>query len=163
MIESEGLVVRVEGDSAYIQAQRKSSCGGCAKEGESCGTSTLIGFFDKKTPLYRARNDLGAKVGDRVVIGVEDGVLYQGMLAIYLPPLLLLLAGAIGGQSMAATPAAGEIYAMGGALAGLAAGFFWSRNYSARLSAGGRYQPVILSKVFVGAVVDFHEGGNKRC
>lgn len=163
MIETEGVVVKVEGDVAYIQAQRKSSCGGCAKQGESCGTSTLIGFFDTKTPLYRARNALGVKAGERVVIGMEDGMLYKGVMAIYLPPLFLLLVGAIGGHLLAATPALAETYAMLGALAGLAAGFFGARYYSTRMTDGGRYQPVVLNRIHEANVVNFYGEGSKKC
>lgn len=163
MIETEGMVVKVEGDVAYIQARRQSSCSGCAKQDEGCGTATLIGFFDAKTPLYRARNQLGVKTGDRVVIGIADGMLFRGVMAIYLPPLLLLLAGALGGHFLAATPAAAEVYAMLGALAGLAAGFFGARYYSARLTGGGRYQPVVLNRICDGNPINFYGEGSKKC
>lgn len=163
MVETEGVVVKVEGDVAYIQAQRQSSCGWCAKQGESCGTSTLIGFFATQTPWYRARNALGVKAGERVVIGVEDGALYKGVMAIYLPPLLLLLAGAIGGHLLAATPAVAETYAMLGALAGLTAGFFGARYFSARLTEAGRCQSVVLKRVYEGHVVNFYGVGSNKC
>jgi sigma-E factor negative regulatory protein RseC len=163
MIESEGVVVKVEGDIAYVQAQRQSSCSGCSKGEESCGTSALLGILEKKIPLYRARNQFGVKVGDRVVIGVTEGIFQKGVTAIYLPPLLLLLAGAIGGSMLASTSAASENYSMIGALAGLSAGFLWSRYFSARMGAGGRYQPVVLSRVFEGDVVNFHGGSHRKC
>ncbi len=163
MIEAEGVVVKVEGDVAYIQAQRQSSCGGCAKQGESCGTATLIGFFDRKMPLYRARNQLGVKAGDRVVIGVADRMLFKGVLAIYIPPLLLLVTGAISGNQLAATPAAADGYAMLGALIGLVAGYFGSRYYSARMTDGGGYQPVVLNRVVEGNVVNFYGESHKKC
>ena len=163
MIETEGLVVEVAGDVAYIRAQRQSSCGGCAKQGESCGSATLLGFLALKTPLYQARNPLGTKAGDRVVIGVEDEMLFRGVLALYIPPLLLLVAGAIGGHLLAATPAAADGYAMLGALLGLAAGYFWARRYSARMANGGRYQAVVLNRVVEGKVVNFYGESHRKC
>lgn len=147
MHKTEGMVVRIDGDFAYIQAKRQSSCGGCAREGGSCGTSALIGFFDKKTPLYRARNDLGVKAGDRVVIGMSEDAFFKGAMVLYLPPLLLLLVGAIGGNMMAPTPVAGEGYSIAGAALGVVAGFFWSRFHSKRMAADMYYQPEILGVV----------------
>jgi sigma-E factor negative regulatory protein RseC len=163
MIETEGVVVKVEDGIAFIQAQRQSSCGGCAKQGEGCGTSTLVGYFDGRTPLYQARNPLGVKVGERVVIGVENTTLLRGVLAIYLPPLLLLVAGAVGGHQLADTPQAAESYAMLGALVGLAAGFFGARLFSARMTRGGRYQPVILSRKADHSFVNFYGENHRKC
>lgn len=163
MIETEGVVVKVEDGIAFVQVQRQSSCGGCAKQGEGCGTSTLMGYFDNKTPLYQARNPLGIKVGERVRIGVEDATLLRGVLAIYLPPLLLLVAGALGGHQLADAPQAAEGYAMLGALAGLAAGFFGARFFSARMTQGGRYQPVILGRKTENPIVNFYGEGHKKC
>lgn len=163
MIETEGVVVEVAGDVAYIQAQRQSSCGGCAQQGEHCGTATLIGFLGRKTPLYQARNQLGAKAGERVVIGVEEGMLFKGVLAIYIPPLLLLVAGAISGHLLAATPSAADGYAMLGALIGLAAGYFGARNYSVRMADGGCYQAVVLNRVGEAKVVNFYGESHRKC
>ena len=160
MHETEGVVIRVEGDIAYIRAQRQSSCGGCSGN-TSCGTASLASLFGN--PLYRTHNPIGAKAGDRVVIGVPEDALFRGALALYAPPLLLLLAGAIGGQAMAPTPDAGEGYSIIGAALGVAASFFWARFHSARMVASGRYQPVILNKVLEGVAVNFYEGVNMKC
>lgn len=162
MHQTEGWVVKVEGDVAYIQAQRQSSCCGC-NSNAGCGTVALTGFFDKSPPLCRASNRVGAKTGDRVVIGMAEDALLKGALALYAPPVLLLLAGAIAGFWLAPAPAAADGYSIAGAAVGIAAGFFWARFHATRLAAGGHCQPEILSKVFEGAVVNFYEGGNKRC
>lgn len=145
MIETQAVVVKIEDAVAYVQAERKSSCSGCSES--SCGTSVLANFFGQKTPLYRARNDVGAKVGDRVVVGVNETALFQGTLLLYLLPLLLLFIGALIGAAMAATAEARDGYAVAGAALGLAAGFAWLKVFSARIGSGGRYQPVILSRV----------------
>jgi len=156
MIEAEGVVVKVEGDVAYIQAQRASSCGGCAQQGGSCGSATLIGFFGRKTPWYSARNPVGAKVGERVVVGIEELALFKGVLAIYVPPLLLLVAGAIAGHRLAVAPAAADGYAMLGALLGVVAGYFGSRYAAARLAAGEGNQPVVLNRLGEANVVNYY-------
>jgi sigma-E factor negative regulatory protein RseC len=156
MIETEAVVVRTDGPFAYVKAQRKASCGGCG--GTSCGTSTLAGFFEGRAPLYRARNTIGAQAGDRVMVGLEDGALLKGTLAVYLVPLLFVFAGAILGGHLAASPEMKDGYSMAGALAGLVAGSLWMRVLAGL--AGHRFQPVILNRIS-DSVVHFVEVGRR--
>ena len=145
MIETQAVVVKIEDSFAYVQAERKSSCSGCSES--SCGTSALADFFGQKAPLYRARNEIGAKVGDRVVVGMNESALFKGTLLLYLLPLLLLFAGAVAGGALAATADVTDAYSAMGAAIGLAAGFLGLKAFSARLGLGRRFQPVILSRV----------------
>ena len=145
MIETQAVVVKTEDSVAYVQAERKSSCSGCSES--SCGTSVLANFLGQKAPLYRARNDVGAKVGDRVVVGLEESALFKGTLLLYMLPLLLLLVGALGGGVLAASADAKDGYSVAGAAIGLAVGFLWLKALSARIGPGGKFQPVILSLV----------------
>lgn len=146
MVETQAVVVKIEDAVAYVQAERKSSCSGCSES--SCGTSTLAGFFGRKTPLYRASNEIGAKVGDQVVVGVNESALFKGTLLLYMLPLLLLFIGAVAGNALAAADA-GEGYAVAGAAVGLAAGFLGLKLLSARSGLDKQFQPVILSRVDV--------------
>jgi len=154
--ETEGLVVRVEGASALIQANRQSSCSGCSKGSSSCGTASLLGFFERQAPLYKVRNDIGAQPGERVRIGLPDNALLKGATAIYLPAVTLLLGGAIAGHLLGTTAAASEAYSVGGAVLGLVLGFFWSRRQSARMNAGGTCHAVVLSRINPQSVVNFY-------
>lgn len=144
MIEMQAVVVKVEDEVAFVQAERKSSCSGCSES--SCGTSVLASFFGQKTPLYRARNQVGAKVGDRVVVGLDELALFKGTLMLYLLPLLLMFIGALLGSAMASAVELRDGYAVAGAAAGLVAGYVWLKVFSAKIGSGGRYQPVILSR-----------------
>jgi len=145
MIETEATVVKLEHAVAYVQAERKSSCSGCSES--NCGTSVLANFLGLKAPLYRARNEVGAKVGDRVVVGMNESGLFKGTLLLYILPLLLLFAGALVGSALAATADARDGYSVVGAAIGLAAGFIGLKLFSARLGQGKQYQPVILSRI----------------
>ena len=161
MIETEAVVIKIEDSVAYVQADRKSSCSGCSES--SCGTSVLANFFGQKTPLYRAHNEAGAKVGDRVVVGMNESALFQGTLLLYLFPLLLLFVGALAGSALAATVDARDGYSVLGAAIGLAAGFLGLKLFTVRLGLGKKFQPVILSRV-VDVPVRFVEfgGGLKK-
>ncbi|MDO9064049.1 MAG: SoxR reducing system RseC family protein [Sulfuricella sp.] len=161
MIETEAVVVKIEQAVAYVQAERKSSCGGCSES--SCGTSVLANFFGQKTPLYRASNEAGAKVGDRVVVGMNESALFKGTLLLYLFPLLLLFVGAVAGSALAVTADVKDGYSIAGAFIGLVAGFLGLKFLSSKMEGGRQFQPVILSRMVDMPVrlVNF-EGGLKK-
>jgi len=145
MIETEAVVVKIEHAVAYVQAERKSSCSGCSES--SCGTSVLANFFGQKTPLYRASNEVGAKVGDRVVVGMNESALFKGTLLLYLFPLLLLFVGAVTGSALAVTADVKDGYSVAGAFIGLVAGFLGLKLLSSKTGLGRQFQPVILSRM----------------
>lgn len=145
MIETQAVVMKIEDSIAYVQAERKSSCSGCSES--NCGTSVLANFLGQKAPLYRANNALGAKVGERVVVGLEESALFKGTLLLYLFPILLLFAGAVAGSALADTADAREACSVAGAVIGLVAGFLWLKVLSARIGLEKKFQPVILSRV----------------
>lgn len=161
MIETEAVVVKTEHAVAYVQAERKSSCSGCSESG--CGTSVLANFFGQKTPLYRASNEVGAKVGDRVVVGMNESALFKGTLLLYLFPLLLLFVGAVAGSALAVTADVKDGYSIAGAFIGLVAGFLGLKLLSSKMGVGRQFQPVILSRMVDMPVrlVNF-EGGLKK-
>lgn len=148
MIETQATVVKVEGSIAYVKVYKESACGACSVAGgeESCGTSTLARFFTRRAPLYQVRNSVEARVGDSVVIGVEESALLKGSLAVYISPLVFVVLGAVAAGFLAPTVAANELYSILGAAAGLAAGFVWLRVYSRMIAGNPRLQPVILRK-----------------
>lgn len=145
MIETEAVVVKIEHAFAYVKAERKTSCSGCSES--SCGTSVLANFFGLKSPLYRASNEVGAKVGDRVVVGMNESALFKGTLLLYLFPLLLLFAGAAAGSTLAVTAEVKDGYSVVGAFIGLAAGFLGLKLLSSKMGLGRQSQPVILSRL----------------
>lgn len=144
MIETEAVVVKIEDVFAYVKAERKSSCSSCSES--NCGTSVLANFFGLKTPLYRASNEVGANVGDRVVVGMNESALFKGTLLLYLLPLFLLFVGAAAGSALAATAEVQDGYSVAGALIGLAAGFLCLKFLSSKVGLGRQFQPVILSR-----------------
>lgn len=110
MTESDAVVTRIEGDYAWVDLQ--SGCTTCGASG-GCGLSN-----GKGRPQQRLLNGVGAKVGDRVVVGVPDGAVLRAALYCYLLPLATVFALAAGGMAVA-----NETGAIFGALAGLALGW----------------------------------------
>jgi len=141
VIEETVQVYAAEGETAWVELiQRKTSCGQCVAQ-SGCGTSVLSKVLGRKPLRLAALNPIGAKPGDRVVIGVRDDALVRGSVAVYLVPLLAMLAAAVIGDALA--PANDLAVALAG-ISGLAAGFGWVHLFGRRAAADSRYRPVIL-------------------
>jgi sigma-E factor negative regulatory protein RseC len=140
MLETRATILRVEGSDAFVQSST-SGCSNC--QGKGCSTAKLSKLFSSCEREFRAYNPIEAKVGDEVVIGVRDGTVLQGIVSVYLLPLLLLFIGAW--MLSAFAPAAQkDIYSAGGALMGLIVGFVLARWQSRRVGEDVRPQVLRL-------------------
>jgi sigma-E factor negative regulatory protein RseC len=152
MIEETAHVVAVEGEHAWVETERRSSCGSC--EAKGCGTGALSKVLGTKVQRMKVQNPIDSQAGDTVILGIEEGVLIKGSLMVYIMPLLLMLAGGLLGQSLApqwGTEPEGPSLLFG--LLGLVVGFLWLRRYNRRVANDPRYSAVILRKVNPGATI----------
>jgi sigma-E factor negative regulatory protein RseC len=163
VIEETARVVALEGDVALVETQRSSACGSCTV-GSGCGTALIGRFFGHRAVRTRARNRAGARVGQQVVLGLDETAMLKGALALYLVPLLGLLAGAILGRELAEAwqltlvePLA-TLMAFGGLFGGLA----WARRFGCGAARDGRYQAVVLRTLegVAVAVNEIHRAGS---
>lgn len=145
MIETPAVVVKLEGALAHVETRGATGCGSCTP-GKSCATASLGKIFGAKPRLFRALNQIGAKAGDSVIVGVADGALLRGSLAVYMLPLVLLVAGALVATWLAPDAAAREPWSIAGAAAGLVAGVIWLKLFTAKIASNPRFQPVVLRK-----------------
>lgn len=147
MIEESAQVVATEGDFAWVETQRQSTCGACAAN-HACGTAVLSKVLGQRHTRVRALNPEGARVGDRVVVGLDEAALLRGSMAVYAVPLLTLLAGSIVGSLLAKQwLLAGEAMSVGLGIAGLVAGLVWLKGFTRRIRSDNRYQPVVLRRL----------------
>jgi sigma-E factor negative regulatory protein RseC len=147
MIEEMGQVVTVKGALAEVACDRQSGCGGCAVSG-TCGTSLLERYLGRRPLPLHAANTIGARPGDRVVVGIPDATLPQAAFVAYLMPLLVMLLGALGGEWLAGLIRSSwsqGLILLGGII-GLGLGFRWSAVFSHRRAQDPRYQAVILRR-----------------
>lgn len=94
MIFERAKVVGIDSDKAIIAKETSSTCEGCYLSG-SCMSSGDI-RCDK---TFVVLNKLGAKVGDRVEIGLTSPEFFISIILVYLLPLILLFVGfALGTQ-----------------------------------------------------------------
>lgn len=155
MLEAEGVVVKTGPEGVFVETSRASACGSCSSQ-NSCGTTTLSQLLGSRKSAFKVLDPIGAAVGERVVIGVEEAALLKSSLLVYLLPLALLLAGAILG-SLSAPVHLMDAYAGWGAIAGLILGFVALKLASARAGTQQQFQPVILRRAFSRNFVKFAE------
>jgi sigma-E factor negative regulatory protein RseC len=140
MLETPARVIDTQGDMARVEADYGGGCGGsqCARGG--CGAALLAQLFTRNP---RARltvlNPIGARPGERVVVGVEEGSVLAATLRVYLLPLVFLLAGALLSRSLGG----GDALAAAGALAGLVLGWATARILGRRTTRA----PAILRRL----------------
>lgn len=156
MLETEGIVVKTGLDGADVETSRSSACGGCSSN-QSCGTTTLTQLLGSKITSFKVLNPIGAVVGDRVVIGLEESALLKSSALAYLTPLALLLAGAIFGSQLAPAGEPADLYSAWGAGIGIFLGFLALKLISARAVSKRHFQPVILRRLLSHNIVKFAE------
>lgn len=156
MLETEGVVVSLGTDGAYVETARASSCGTCSSQ-QSCGTSSLGQLLGSQAKPFHVLNPIGAAVGERVVVGLEESALLRSSLISYALPLMLLMAGAMLGSQMAPVNTAKDLYSVVGAGVGLALGFAALKWVAARTGGQQQFQPVILRRVFSYNIVKLTE------
>lgn len=145
MIEESATVTRTEGQWAWLQTERNSSCGKCSAR-SGCGVSLLNNLGQPRQQPIKALNRAHAASGDQVIVGIDEQALVRGSAMVYLSPLLGLFGGAALGEALA--PWNGLISANATSIllgiGGLAAGLYHLWHYSQRSRNDPRYQPIVL-------------------
>ncbi len=163
--EQEAVVVAVEGRLAWVEAQRQSACGQCAAA-KGCGTATLSKVFRHRPARIVALNPIGARVGERVVVGVQSRLLVQGAWLVYGLPLLAMFAVPLTVQALFlhGSPLA-EGWQIVLAALGLGGALWGVRRWSGA-SADGRVRAVVLRRCSesgaMGVPVQFHDRIGER-
>ncbi|MES9812520.1 MAG: SoxR reducing system RseC family protein [Candidatus Thiodiazotropha sp.] len=138
MLEETGTVVEVWDDSLQVETQSRSACSHCSSSG--CTTSVVSKLFGIKRNRLQLENSLGAKPGDRVVIGIPDDLLVRASVWAYLLPLIFMLASTALGGVFGASEGFQSLLALGG----LAVGFYIVRWTTRNLSSQRRFKPRLL-------------------
>lgn len=142
MNETSGIVVRVDGEHAWVRAESAGkACGACAQR-DGCGSFSIGNLMDGlpaqdgQKRLLRLPNTIHARPGDAVVICAAEGMVLRAAWHAYGIPLLLALLGAIAGKAWFDN----EITAIVGMLGGLVGGFMLMRR---RGLDSGRAEPIL--------------------
>lgn len=145
MLTEKARVIAIHSDTALVETRRHTACGGCAVNA-SCGTGVIARWWGDRPLRLEARNPVGARVGEEVVLGIEEGVVVSGSLLVYALPLVTMLGGGLLGEWLRLGGGGGEGLTIVLALLGFALGWL---IVSRRLSRGRsmeRLRPVILER-----------------
>ncbi len=107
-----GQVAEVSESKVKVIIRRRSSC-------ESCGA---CGIGSKAEISFMLQNDIGAQVGDRVIIELRSKAFFKAAFLAYTIPLAALIIGFLLGQSIGFSLGMGPAQAE---LTGIGSGFFF--------------------------------------
>lgn len=143
MIEERAIVSRVAEGCAWVRAYGPESCPRCA-EGRGCGGGVLSRLVGRRRPEVAVQGSVGPlRVGETVIVGIDEGALMQASVWVYLVPLAGMLTLGLFAQLVLA---AHDLLVAGFGLAGLVGGFAATRALSLRAESSARYRPVILRR-----------------
>lgn len=145
MLQERALVVAIQGDSAWVEVKRQSSCSAC-QSGSSCGTSVIASFFPQRSMRLQVPDHQGAQVGQWVMVGLDESALQSAALLVYILPLVGLIGGAILGQWLGNHWWSGsmELASVAFGLLGMLTAFGAVRWIAHRWAAQPEYQAQIL-------------------
>ena len=147
MIEERAIILSLDNASGHsnsnqiatLEIERKTACGICGQT-RGCGNSLWGKLFAHQSTAFKAQNLINAKVGDSVIVGINEKALLKSALLLYILPLASMLIGAILATQIHDT----NVYAMLGALVGLVLGFVWVKGHAMSSNYFKLQQPVIL-------------------
>lgn len=147
MIEEQAEVVEVIGSQLVLQAQRQSACGSCAAS-KGCGTSVLSKVIGRKFTRFQAENNVDAKVGDTVVVGISEDALLKGSMMMYIMPIMgMMVFALLADNTVAALMDYRDLAVAASGIMGLVFGSLLSRWYFLRHDSRQRFAPVVLRKI----------------
>ena len=127
MIEERAVILSLDNvtRNATLEIERQNACGLCGQT-RGCGNSIWGKLFAHQSNAFKAQNRINAKVGDSVIVGINEQALLKSAVLLYIMPLVTLFIGAILMQQIFKTNA----YAMLGALLGLVLGLLWVKGHT---------------------------------
>jgi len=147
VIEEQAQVVEVLGSQLVLQAQTQSACGSCSAS-KGCGTSVLSKVIGRKFTRFQAENNIGAEVGDTVVVGISEDALLTGSLVMYIIPIMgMLVFSLIANVYLEAVADYRDLAIATAGIMGLVFGSMMSRWYFLRQGSRQRFTPVVLRKI----------------
>lgn len=144
MIEEYAIVTSRTDKQATLEIERRTACGLCGQT-RGCGNAAWGKLLGHNSHGFTAENPVDAKVGDSVVVGINEQAVLNSAFYLYIVPLMGLLIGTV----LADYFFDNQLYVILAAAVGLAAGFVWVKGHLIGKNKSGaaynkKYQAVIL-------------------
>jgi sigma-E factor negative regulatory protein RseC len=124
MIEENAVITEKNDSNVIFEVERTKACGICGQT-RGCGNATWGKLLGHQQHSVKAENPIDANIGDHVIVGVEEKVILNAALYLYVIPLLGLFLGAGAGQLLFKQDHWGIV----GAALGLFTGFMVVKQY----------------------------------
>lgn len=119
MIEEQAIVIKASKTHVTLEVVRSKPCGLCGQV-KGCGNSIWGKIFSHQSGQIEIRNNLNAKLGDEVILGIDETLMLKSSLMLYGVPLLLMFLGMIIAQMVSHDKS--DLYSLIGAVTGLLLG-----------------------------------------
>jgi sigma-E factor negative regulatory protein RseC len=139
MVIEEGIVIEQKDGQVLIAIERTEACEGCP--------STTICKADGNKMVMRAKDPIGAAVGQKVKVAVEPANFIYPAFWVYGFPLLSLIGGGVVGNLLAlglSFNRQSQLFSAVGAAVGVALSFLVVKRFNSRLEKGLEYLPVVI-------------------
>ena len=143
MIEEQAVVIFKEDDQVSVEIMRTKPCGLCGKT-QGCGNSIWGKIFSHKRNKLSIKNNIEAKVGDRVMLTIEENYLLRSSLLLYGLPLLFLFIGMVFMDTI--TQKNSDLWVLVGAIFGMLSGLILVK-FLARKNHDRLYKEAIITKI----------------
>jgi sigma-E factor negative regulatory protein RseC len=144
MLEESAIVVKIENGQTWVVGTQSNACAGCAQK-TSCSSTALANVLKKK-PIP-VDSELSLKMGDTVMVAIDESDLLRAALFMYLLPLCGLFIGAgITDSLVSDSTPYGDIWVAGGALTGITLTLFIMRTIQKYAFLNYYARPVVVKK-----------------
>ncbi len=90
MLEEKATIIRVENAQTWVEIKGSQGCHQCGQK-SSCGTSILSSLFKKEPQFFRVNNQINAKKGEQVIIGIPENIFLKASFLGFIVPLLSMI------------------------------------------------------------------------
>lgn len=98
MLIQQAVIVKIDEQGIWVSATRQSACGNCQQQKSCQQSSDWLKSSAQSSLILVAASQLVVNIGDTVEIAMPEQQLWQGLLYLYVLPLVALSFGAIIGQ-----------------------------------------------------------------
>jgi len=139
MLYETGVVAELVNDIAIVRTQNQLACSSC-KVVDTCGNGIVEKYLSGKVFTSEIKNELNAKVGDRVTLAIPNSSVTRASIVVYLIPLMGFLLSAISASYFFQSE--NKVIVL--SLCGLALGFFATKFYNRYLLKTELYSPKMV-------------------
>ncbi len=142
VLKKTAVVRAIQGRMAVVVTTHESACKSCSAK----DTCSVLGGTGANREV-RARNTIGAHIGDIVTISIGSSSFLKATFLVYMVPILALIGGLVLGFFVAKLLSINENVVVG-VFSGLAVlgSFFWLKKKGEKLSEKKEFVPQIISR-----------------